>query len=219
MEGYKVIPLSPTEHLEAITPLLTEAFFDDPKFKEMFPDNSQRKYELSWLFERMVWMKAYREDSFHFVVVCEKTDRVVGCIFLTPLGAHTSFWLKVQAGLLVAPYYIGWRNFQTMMSISSFIDGVENQYFEETGANRSDYFLISHVAISPEHQGKGLGKMLVNFVIDHSRSKGRSLLLGTAKLSNVEFYKKCGFKLEKTQSIEGKALGMPIYEYLMTRKM
>eukprot|EP01112_Ceratiomyxa_fruticulosa_P005593 TRINITY_DN1629_c0_g1_i6.p1 TRINITY_DN1629_c0_g1~~TRINITY_DN1629_c0_g1_i6.p1 ORF type:complete len:237 (-),score=36.43 TRINITY_DN1629_c0_g1_i6:80-790(-) len=222
MEGYKVIPLISYEGeeqsgLEQVNSLLASALFEDPQFKEIFPDDSQRRYQLSYLFERLVWLKIWNEGGFSFVMVSE-TNKVVGCIFLTPFESPASFWQKVQVGMLVAPLFIGWRNFQTMMNISSTNDNLKHQYFQETGENQSDYFLVSHVAIAPELQGKGLGKMLVNFVGDHSRSKGRSLILGTATLGNVEFYKKCGFKHEKTQSIEGRE-GTPVYYYVMTRKM
>ena len=55
-------------------------------------------------------------------------------------------------------------------------------------------FEIKNLATDPNVHGKGYGKTLIRFVLDHYRGKGRELLVGTGDSPlTVPFYKKCGF--------------------------
>jgi len=57
---------------------------------------------------------------------------------------------------------------------------------------------IKNVAISPEHRGKGLGKLLVTRALQIYREKGiKRFIVGTANssINNLAFYQKLGFRM------------------------
>ncbi|ORY32081.1 hypothetical protein BCR39DRAFT_524094 [Naematelia encephala] len=54
---------------------------------------------------------------------------------------------------------------------------------------------VNLLAVSPRVQGKGLGKALINVLVEEARREQVPLILGTQKLENVKFYEKHGFKV------------------------
>lgn len=53
---------------------------------------------------------------------------------------------------------------------------------------------IKNIAVSPESQGCGFGRMLINHIIKNYAGKYRKLLVGTGESPlTVPFYEKCGF--------------------------
>ena len=55
-------------------------------------------------------------------------------------------------------------------------------------------FEIKNIATNPACQGKGYGRQLIEFVMDHYRSRCDKMLVGTGDSPlTVPFYKKCGF--------------------------
>lgn len=55
-------------------------------------------------------------------------------------------------------------------------------------------FEIKNIATDPKYQGKGYGRALIDFVMDHYRSRCHTMLVGTGDSPlTVPFYLKCGF--------------------------
>jgi len=53
---------------------------------------------------------------------------------------------------------------------------------------------IKNIATDPAAQGKGYGKKLINFVMEHYKGRCKKMLVGTGDSPlTVPFYKKCGF--------------------------
>jgi ribosomal protein S18 acetylase RimI-like enzyme len=61
---------------------------------------------------------------------------------------------------------------------------------------------IVELAISPERQGRGLGKYFVAWLVAEARRRGKKeIFVGTANSSigNIAFYQKCGFRMESVR--------------------
>ena len=55
-------------------------------------------------------------------------------------------------------------------------------------------FEIKNLATDPRHQGKGYGRALIEFVMNHYKDRCREMLVGTGDSPlTLPFYKKCGF--------------------------
>ncbi|MBQ9843818.1 MAG: GNAT family N-acetyltransferase [Oscillospiraceae bacterium] len=55
-------------------------------------------------------------------------------------------------------------------------------------------FEIKNIATDPAFQGKGYGRKLIEFVLDHYKDRCTQMLVGTGDSPlTVPFYKKCGF--------------------------
>jgi ribosomal protein S18 acetylase RimI-like enzyme len=64
---------------------------------------------------------------------------------------------------------------------------------------RNDPCEIMELAIAPERHGQGLGKLLVGWLIEEARRRGKTaVLVGTANSSigNMAFYQKIGFRMD-----------------------
>ena len=58
---------------------------------------------------------------------------------------------------------------------------------------------IEDVCISPEYQGKGYGKQIINQLIDISKINNCYKIILNCKRENIPFYEKCGFVESQTQ--------------------
>ncbi len=52
---------------------------------------------------------------------------------------------------------------------------------------------IEDIVIDIKYRGYGLGKMIINFLVDFAKEKKCYKTILTCNDSNLEFYKKCGF--------------------------
>jgi ribosomal protein S18 acetylase RimI-like enzyme len=69
-----------------------------------------------------------------------------------------------------------------------------------------DYWLIENVAVDPDHQGKGYGRILVVHAEDLTRAAGmQHIRLYTNKLfaANVALYRKLGYTLDREEDFRG----------------
>ncbi|WP_462421870.1 GNAT family N-acetyltransferase [Salinicoccus sp. Marseille-QA3877] len=57
-----------------------------------------------------------------------------------------------------------------------------------------DAILLEMIAVSPEYQGRGVGKAMMNAIDDYSKAVSRPIYLYTANAENVDYYEKQGYK-------------------------
>jgi predicted GNAT family N-acyltransferase len=72
---------------------------------------------------------------------------------------------------------------------------------------------IRFMAVSPNHQGKGLGKLILEFLEEKSKEKKVSEIQLQARENAVNFYKSCGYTVKETSFL----LWGQIQHYLMTK--
>ena len=79
----------------------------------------------------------------------------------------------------------------------------------------SDPVEIMELAIAPEHHGQGLGRHMMEFLIEEARQRGKQkLLVGTANASigPITFYQKCGLRMDHVRQDYFRYLRTPAYE-------
>lgn len=55
-------------------------------------------------------------------------------------------------------------------------------------------FEIKNIATDPAFQGRGYGRALIEFALEHCRGKGQVMMVGTGDSPlTLPFYKRCGF--------------------------
>lgn len=81
--------------------------------------------------------------------------------------------------------YSAWDNGKLVGLINSLSDGVMTAYFH-------------YLLVRPEYQSIGIGKELVNLMIEEYEDFARLVVI--AYDSEVEFYKKCGFEIGEDKS-------------------
>ena len=56
-------------------------------------------------------------------------------------------------------------------------------------------FEIKNLATAPQHHGKGYGRALIEFVMEHYKDRCSQMMVGTGDSPlTLPFYKKCGFR-------------------------
>jgi GNAT superfamily N-acetyltransferase len=61
---------------------------------------------------------------------------------------------------------------------------------------------INELAITPERQGQGLGRVFVGWLADEARRRGqRAMLVGTpnSSIGNIAFYQRVGFRMHEVR--------------------
>ena len=69
-----------------------------------------------------------------------------------------------------------------------------------------DVLLIENVTVHPDHQGEGIGRMLLAFAETKARSSGRSALrlyTHSAMASNVALYERLGYVVTHREPLDG----------------
>ena len=61
--------------------------------------------------------------------------------------------------------------------------------------------LIEDVVVDKNERGKGIGKLLIEHLINFSKSKSRDKIILNSKESNIPFYNKLGFVQNEIQMI------------------
>lgn len=80
---------------------------------------------------------------------------------------------------------------------------------------RGDPCEIMELAVVPERHGQGIGRRLVDWLIEQARRRGKSaVLVGTANSSigNVAFYQKTGFRMDHVRKDYFRYYREPHYE-------
>ena len=181
MTVQNIVPLR-EEHLSAAAEALARAFHDDPLQAYVFPDPAER---------------AARSPA-HFAPIL-RYGLLFGEVWTTegtPLGA--SVWLPpggwevtperaAAAGLNDLPQAIGEEAAGRFFSALGAID----PYHREV----PPHWYLMVVGVSPEGRGRGLGRALIQPIMDRADSAGFSCYLETAQPDNVSFYERLGFTL------------------------
>lgn len=55
---------------------------------------------------------------------------------------------------------------------------------------------FSHMAVIPEYQKKGIGKMLLKFIEDEARKEGYKVLGCMSRLNTTDFFEEAGYRVE-----------------------
>lgn len=57
---------------------------------------------------------------------------------------------------------------------------------------------IRYMAVHPDYQGKGLGKLVITYLENISKENNRPLVILHARENAVNFYKNCGYDIKET---------------------
>ncbi|MFJ4923566.1 GNAT family N-acetyltransferase [Streptomyces sp. NPDC088725] len=160
---------------EALERLVTEAFMDDPVSTWVFPDTEQR-----------------RAMNAPFFGVFIDTAFSEGRIDILEDGSAAALWLQIPAGEPDGDDDTGAR-----MRAATDPDNERTEIIPRlTDAvhphDRAHEYLLL-IAVSPEHQGKGLGRALVAPVLERCDREGIPAYLEASSERSSRLYERLGF--------------------------
>jgi len=167
--------------------LWADCFSDKPMFCHIFKESSveQRHQNMMWTMERRARLSlAYLQGQV--------------------LGAGeqgTAFWYQPQQkpgfhplqllkeGFAWVPIKFGYQVFKRMNEVSM------HEIEAYTKHRKSNMWVLEGVAVSPNHQGKGLGTQLLQAMLSAIDARGEQTFVLTHNPENIAFYEKLGFQL------------------------
>lgn len=186
-------------NLERITDTLSKAFFNDPYYVYIMPNDKKRIGQIKW------WMKILLYYSF---------DN--GEIFITSDSKGVSMWVGPNhptldnlqlalLGLIFYPFKVGIKNFIRMLDVSI-------QWEKVHAKQDKNHYYLPVIGVDPDMQRKGYGRLLMKEVLDKADNEKLKCYLETATKENVMFYENLQFK-----SIINKSFGNNYTFWVMTR--
>jgi GNAT superfamily N-acetyltransferase len=187
----KINLLAPDEPVEDYALAMSRAFIDYPVMKRAFaahPGDEGR-----WIAHMVSWSERVRQVSGGITPVARFGHRIVG-------GVNV-----ILPGDLAAPPHENWFA----------------EFLEEAGPQAQDFFsrflatvdsiplpnphvLLGMLGVDPEFQGKGIGRQLVERVIDIARDTPgcKGIALDTEGQATVRLYEACGFSVVGQTSVD-----------------
>jgi GNAT superfamily N-acetyltransferase len=158
---------------------LARAFYDDPVFNWLIPDDSQRlrRSELGFAFYlRRVYLP---HDDCYTV-----KDGAGGALWLPPETWHLGpvAQLRLAPGMFAA---MGPRLPQVLRAISTI----------ESNHPHSPHYYLPFVGVEPEFQGKGIGTALLRPILDRCDEEGTPAYLEATTPRNRACYLRAGFEV------------------------
>ncbi len=165
---------------------LANAFADDPAMRFIFPDSARRAKRLPRFF-RMI----FDGDAAHGVRLAT-ADGAAATFWRGPGHAHsTPAELLREVVPLLTTFGMALGR---ALSVSNAIDA---------HLPRFPFWYLHIAGCDPAHQGRGLGKLVVQSGIDRFTGSGLPLYLETANERNIGFYQHLGFAVTEAWQVPG----------------
>lgn len=161
----------------AVAEVLAEAFEHDPVQAWLFPNTSRRVKRLRRFYERDIALRLAGQAT-----ACLVEARAVA--FWEPPGAATT--LPMSVALQLAPCFTSVPAHHPVAA-PRLLAAVLRQRPKEP------HWYLSHLAVRPAEQRRGLGRTLLEWGIDQADDGGVGTYLETANPDNLPFYRSAGF--------------------------
>lgn len=169
-----------SEDEDALAEVLASAFFDDPIWSWIVPDEGTRQRRLSGLFRAVVGASLARGDT----------------VLTTDVRAGAAVWR--EPGRWQDSSLGGWRRF-VLAARSLGLGGIVRLAVVAAAIHdkhpRDPHWYLELLGTDPPSQGTGVGSALIREVTRRCDAGGLPAYLETQRRENVEFYGRHGFEV------------------------
>ncbi len=178
-------------HLPQISALYGRAFFHDPLYAYIIPDDTTRESLVGWELGRVA------RYCLRFGEVYA-TPGLTGCACWLPPG-QTDFThdRMAQVGMDDAAARLGP---EAAARYDIFV--TESEHYHHQVAPGPHWYLVV-LGVEPDHQGRGLGRALLQSVLARADAGGHPVYLETAHARNLDFYARFGFTVKAQARLSG----------------
>lgn len=156
---------------------MAEAYFEDPVQVWLFADVDRRLNRLRRFYERDLRARLLER------AVGMTTQEGAGCAFWLPPGQWVVSW---SARLRIAPSFASLLGRRALDAYQGFSQ-INRRHPPEP------HWYLSHLAVAPPHQGRGIATTLMNAGLRVADQDGLPVYLESSSASNVLFYRRFGF--------------------------
>ncbi|MBU3810622.1 MAG: GNAT family N-acetyltransferase [Candidatus Niameybacter stercoravium] len=177
--------------------LFAEAFYDDPLYLYMFPDDTTR-IEVLELFFR-TYLDIY--GKYGDIVTTSEDLTAIAYIYYEERFENKLLYYK---DLFLATFrLIDFLRFISLKDIRRMIKTVKrmsSNWIDEVV--QGNYIHLDLLAVQRDYRGLGKAKQLIEYVINEAQVKNLPLTLETQNLDNTEIYKHFNFETVEEISYE-----------------
>jgi GNAT superfamily N-acetyltransferase len=167
--------------------VLREAFYNDPAWIFVIPDDNERKKRLPFVFEYII------RYALKYGVVYAPTENLEGiAVWLPHTTVEISAWGTFRSGAFKAALKMGSKIGRKMEKLFEPIDKDRREHMKGRA-----YLYLQAIGILPEFQGQGCGRKLLNSMFDLADEEGLPIYLETETEKNCQMYSKYGFQALK----------------------
>ena len=171
---------------------MTAAFFNDPLFEFLVPDEKQRVAKSGWFFEKAIgyckrWGEVYTNE-----------DNSAGSVWLTPGNTTMSTMRVLRSGLWQMPFRMSFGAFSRFNKLDSAAAAIHKKHVP------GDHWYLLGLGTHPDKQGTGIGSAAIEMGAAKAAAAGLPVYLETNTESNVSYYSKRGFRVAEEFVVDGK---------------
>lgn len=175
----KILSLTPAQITDGVQ-LMASTFLSDPFICALIPDRHQR-----FLVLTKVWQKLLNYDfSFGHIYTTEHQLGIAS--WLPPNTQSISLWRSLPLVVDILQN-LGWQKTNQLVTTILKIDAYHHRDCP------APHWYLDGLAVSPHYQGKGIGSLLLQPVLQQADRQGESCYLYTTTESAVRFYQRHGF--------------------------
>ena len=171
-----------TGDLDWMTELLTEAFLAEPPTTHLFPGQKRR-------LQTRYFMRSNCAYALLFGECYTTTEKQGVALWLLPGKTAMSLGRMYKAGMLAAPFHMGFSAFSRFMAFAAHTDKLH-----KSAAPMPHYYLFA-LGVHPSAQGRGVGGLLVRDMLERTDREGFPTYLETQSSRNVGLYRRLGFNV------------------------
>ena len=176
--------------LDWATALLGAAFLNEPPMSHLF--TGARRESQTREFVRCACAYALGSGE-----VYTTSTRQGVALWLPPGKTTISLLTMARTGLLLAPFRLG---LTTLARVLGFMEHMDTMHKQTAPAHH--YYLLM-LGVHPQAQGKGVGKILMNHLLERAEQESMPVYLETQSERNLDLYRRFGFNVAIEDSVPG----------------
>lgn len=184
-------------HAPAIGRTLAQAFNHDPLCCYIFPDEERRLRHLQWVFTR--WSFSFIKNGSAYA----PPDISGAALWRTP-KIPLAAWVfdQIRAGLLLTPFRLS--SGELRRGVRVYADAAAHFHRNV----KKPHWILDTLGIAPEHQGRGMARLLLTPVLAQADAMHGSCYLITNSEKNISLYEHFGFHVADRYLLKGTSLMM-----------
>jgi GNAT superfamily N-acetyltransferase len=179
----RVVPLRDDQE-EACGAMLARAFFDDPIFRWVEPDDALRARFLSPFFTGLT------RRSHRLAVALATEDVLEGASLWKTPGLTTLS--PAELAMTGLDRISEWLSDEARARLDAVFDPVEAAFAEDLS---EPVWYLGVLGVEPGLQGRGIGSRLMAPILERADREARSVTLETAQPKNLPLYRRHGFRV------------------------
>jgi ribosomal protein S18 acetylase RimI-like enzyme len=191
MTDTKVIHLEKSQIDEA-GKVLGMAFYDDPGYMYIIPEESNRKVCLvRWLCTLTV------RYGLHYRHVYTTVGSLKGvAVWIPPGDFPLSIKRMIEVGMYASPFKLG---LSALGRVIKLLNKMEEYHKRDMP---QQHWYLSLLGVAPLYQSQGVGSLLLQPLLKQADTEGLFCYLETFKEKNIRFYQKHGFEVVTTVELQ-----------------